>query len=85
MSSAAITAIAVLESPRQVEQKPKTIVFDAQIYQGRDQQPLVAQLRYFNEHNMSFLDDVGVYFLHATVSFSLYEYYHFLTILILCM
>ncbi|KZP09645.1 hypothetical protein FIBSPDRAFT_963772 [Athelia psychrophila] len=68
LSSAAITAVAVLESPRQVEGQPKSVVFDAQIYQGLGQQPLVAHLHYFNKYNMSFLDDVGVYFLHAMVA-----------------
>ncbi|KAF7973540.1 hypothetical protein HWV62_14896 [Athelia sp. TMB] len=68
MSSASVTAVAVLESPRQVEGQPKTIIFDAQLYQGLEQQPLVAHLRYFNENDLSFTDDVGVYFLHAAVA-----------------
>lgn len=62
----------MLESPRQVEGQPKSVVFDAQIYQGLGQQPLVAHLHYFNKYNMSFLDDVGVYFLHAMVICPLY-------------
>ncbi|KZP24545.1 hypothetical protein FIBSPDRAFT_856731 [Athelia psychrophila] len=65
MSSASITAIAVLESPRLVG-KSKAVVFDAQIYQGA-QAPLVAALRYFNGTDMTF-EDVGTFFLHANVS-----------------
>lgn len=65
MSSAAITAVVVLESPRSAPDSPKTIFFDGQIYQGAGQ-PLLAAFRYFNADNMVF-DDVGFYFLHATV------------------
>ncbi|KZP16119.1 hypothetical protein FIBSPDRAFT_958295 [Athelia psychrophila] len=66
MSSAAITAVVVLESPRNAPDSPKTIFFDGQIYQGAGQ-PLLAAFRYFNANNMVF-DDVGFYFLHATVA-----------------
>lgn len=68
MSSAAMTAVAVPESPRQIKGQPKSIVFDAQLYQSHGQQPLLMNLCYFNEHDMSFMDDVGVYLVHATVS-----------------
>lgn len=65
-SSATITAIVVLESPRRAPDSPKTIFFDGQIYQGAGQ-PLLAAFRYWNADDMVF-DDVGFYFLHATVS-----------------
>jgi hypothetical protein len=66
MPSAFLYALAVLETPRTIDNKSKITVFDAQMYMGEDQQPLIANLRYFNKSGLIF-DDVGAYFLHATV------------------
>ncbi|KAJ7118403.1 hypothetical protein C8R43DRAFT_901581 [Mycena crocata] len=59
MSSASITAVAVLENPRVIP-KTKTIVFDAQIYLGSSEPALISSLRYFNTENANF-PEVGCY------------------------
>lgn len=67
MSSATMTATVVLENPRHLDKHGKTIVVDGQIYLGEGQAPLTAALRFFNGTDMKF-DDMGIYFLHTTVS-----------------
>ncbi|KAJ7278110.1 hypothetical protein C8J57DRAFT_1221968 [Mycena rebaudengoi] len=55
MSSVSLSAIAVLENPRQIP-KTKTIVFDAQIYLGSSEPALIMSLHYYNADNMEFSD-----------------------------
>lgn len=71
MSAATLTAVAVFENPRKLE-RGKTIVIDAQIYMGAHP-PLIAALRYFNVNDISF-EDIGTYFMHATVSTGIYTF-----------
>lgn len=71
---ATITGIAGLENPRILdESKPRSIVFDAQLWvsnQSRQNgQPTAAILKYYNEEDLTFSpDEVGYYFINATVS-----------------
>lgn len=77
---ATITGIAGLENPRILdESKPKSIIFDAQLWisgQSRENgHPIVGIFKYYNEDDLPFgPEDVGYYFIHATVGG-----YHFLT------
>ena len=66
MPSAYLYALAALETPRAIDNKSKAVVFNAQMYMGEGQQPLIANLQYFNSTGLTF-DDVGVYFIHAMV------------------
>lgn len=66
MPSASLYALAVLETPRAIDNKSKSIVFDAQMYMGEEQPALVANLQYFNSSGLIF-EEVGTYFIHATV------------------
>ncbi|KAI0091062.1 hypothetical protein BDY19DRAFT_679904 [Irpex rosettiformis] len=53
MSSVTIAAIAVLESPRSPPDKPKSYIFDGQLWLDSER-PLVAGFRYFNTNNDTF-------------------------------
>jgi hypothetical protein len=67
--SASITVLAPLETPRSLPGSPKTIVFNAQVWLGPTQSPLICQFRYFNVDGLAF-EDIGFYFLHANVGCS---------------
>ncbi|PBK74004.1 hypothetical protein ARMSODRAFT_1059581 [Armillaria solidipes] len=66
--SASLSAIAVLENPRAIENS-KTVLFDAHLYfqdtHGPD--PGLASLRYYNASELSF-EQVGVYFVHVNIA-----------------
>lgn len=65
-SYASITALTVLENPRQTT--TKGLVFDAHIYLGTEErESIVASLRYFNHSDVSF-KPLGLYFAYFTVS-----------------
>jgi hypothetical protein len=57
--AACLTAIAVLENPRQIP-KSNIIVFDSQVYLGSSDPALIGSLRLFNNDNAEFAD-VGCY------------------------
>ena len=71
MSHATFVAVAVLESPRCQPGKPKSIIFDAQMWLGTER-ALVAGLRYFNSEDHVF-EDVNVCLIIATVRCLVYN------------
>ncbi|KAG1825741.1 uncharacterized protein BJ212DRAFT_1475124 [Suillus subaureus] len=63
-SSATITAVAVFKNGRFCEGQGRALIFDAQMYLGDDQPPLLAALKCFNAENHVF-DPVGFYIVIA--------------------
>ena len=54
MSLAIITTFAVLENLTHPPDKPKTCLFDAQVWVSAEDAPLILRLRYFNSSNLNF-------------------------------
>ncbi|EMD38808.1 hypothetical protein CERSUDRAFT_72093 [Gelatoporia subvermispora B] len=68
--SATIVGIAVMENPRVADNtKPRMVYFDASFYLGDNATPLVACLKYFNEHSYDFsTDSPQAVFLSAAIT-----------------
>jgi hypothetical protein len=69
MSTVTLTAVAVLESPRNATGKPLSLMFDAQLWLPGDT-PLIAGLRYYNEKRRTF-GEINLCLIIAQVSTAL--------------
>lgn len=67
MSSATVVAIAILENPRVVSAtQAKSVTFNVQMWLD-EKHRLTGAFRFFNVNEVEFTD-VGIYFIHASVS-----------------
>ena len=67
MSSAALSLFVACENPRPLEQKkPKSIVFDAQIFIPGSE-AVIAAFRYYNKEDFVFVPN-SIFYVHANVS-----------------
>lgn len=65
--SAEISALMSLESPRSIQGKSQTILLDAGIYYSKHADPLVAALRFYNDTDVRFDADGGLFYVVAKV------------------
>jgi hypothetical protein len=76
---ATISGLAVLENARVLDEtKPNTLLFDVQLWvwsESRTQgSPLLAVMKYYNDDGTTFgSNDVGLYFITANVSKSIFN------------
>lgn len=67
-SSASLSLFVPVENPRPLKsKKPKTVVFDAQVWLPGDVQPMIAAFRYYNSNNIVFVPKM-ILWVHARLS-----------------